>query len=141
VATTAGGVRLLRVHALGRMGARELDRLSHPSAVGRGDEARQARRAPLAFVVFMLFALALGTSCAALALTGLDFDRSVVLAVAALATAGQLADLAQPEAGGFAALGAAGKAVAAGTMIAGRLETLAILAVLMPGGWSRWGRR
>lgn len=140
VATTAGGVRLLRVHALGRMGARELDRLSHPSAVGRGDEARQARRAPLAFVVFMLFALALGTSCALLTLTGADFDRAVVLAVAALATAGQLADLARPEAGGFAALGAGGKAVAAATMIAGRLETLAILVVLLPGGWQRWGR-
>ena len=141
VATTAGGVRLLRVHALGQMGARELDRLSHPSSVGRGDEARNAQRAPLAFVAFMLFALSLGMSCALLSLTGLDFDRAVVLAVAALTTAGQLADLARPEAGGFGALGAAGKSIAAGTMIAGRLETLAMLAVLVPGGWQRWGRR
>jgi trk system potassium uptake protein TrkH len=36
VATTAGGVKLLRVHALLRLGLREVDRLNYPSAVAGG---------------------------------------------------------------------------------------------------------
>ena len=45
VATTAGGVKLLRVYALMRHGERELDRLVHPSSVGgSGQTARRIRR-------------------------------------------------------------------------------------------------
>ena len=45
VATTAGGVKLLRVYALYRHSARELERLIHPSSVGgAGREARRLRR-------------------------------------------------------------------------------------------------
>ena len=42
VATTAGGIKLLRLYALYRHGLRELDRLIHPNALGRrgqGDAA------------------------------------------------------------------------------------------------------
>jgi len=45
VATTAGGVKLLRVYALFRHGEREVDRLVHPSSIGGGGrEARRIRR-------------------------------------------------------------------------------------------------
>ena len=35
IATTAGGVKLLRLYALYRHGLREMDMLIHPSTVGR----------------------------------------------------------------------------------------------------------
>jgi trk system potassium uptake protein len=61
-ATTAGGVKLLRVYALLRHGERELERIIHPNSIGRGGtEARRLRRegAQLAWVFFMLFAVRL----------------------------------------------------------------------------------
>ena len=65
VATTAGGVKLLRVYALFRHGERELERLIHPSSIGgTGHEARRLRRegAYLAWIFFMLFAMSIALS-------------------------------------------------------------------------------
>jgi trk system potassium uptake protein TrkH len=45
VGTTAGGIKLLRVHALYKHGVREMDRLVHPSSVGGAGRAG-ARAAP-----------------------------------------------------------------------------------------------
>jgi trk system potassium uptake protein TrkH len=140
VATTTGGVRLLRVHALARMSVHEIERLAQPSSVARNGGARQMRRAPLAFVVFMLYALGLGIFCALLSIAGADFEASVVMSVAALSTAGQLADIAAQSGGGFAELGAAGRTIAALAMIVGRLETLAFLTLALPRGGYRWTR-
>ena len=50
VATTAGGVKLLRVYALFRHGERELERLIHPNSVGGDGDHRApaaAARAPM----------------------------------------------------------------------------------------------
>ncbi len=44
VATTAGGVKLLRVYALYLNGQREMERLVHPSSVGRADPAARCVR-------------------------------------------------------------------------------------------------
>ncbi|MCE8421839.1 TrkH family potassium uptake protein, partial [Rhodovulum sulfidophilum] len=45
VATTAGGVKLLRVYALYRHAERELERIVHPSSIGgQGVVARRLRR-------------------------------------------------------------------------------------------------
>ena len=138
VATTAGGVRLLRVYALYRLGRRELDRLSHPSVVeggGLSDRRLRIDGAMVAFVFFMLFALSLGVITAALALAGVEFDHAVVLSVAALTTAGPLADAAGGL--GYGVLGAAEKLTLGAAMIAGRIETLVLLALLMPGAWRK----
>ena len=78
VATTAGGVKLLRVYALYKHGIREMERLVHPSSVGgSGVRARRIRRrgAYVAWIFFMLFALSVALVLAALALTGLDFQQ------------------------------------------------------------------
>ena len=140
VATTAGGVKLLRVYALMRLGMREIDRLNYPSSVaGGGTLARKLRGegAFMAFVFFMLFALTLGVSNLALAMAGIGFDRAVVLSVAALTTTGPLANAASDVTRGYADLSDAAKAILAVTMVLGRLEALALLAFILPTGWRR----
>ncbi|MFN6977523.1 MAG: potassium transporter TrkG, partial [Gemmobacter sp.] len=140
VATTAGGVRLLRVYALYRHARRELDRIAHPSSIGGGGPQMRALRregAYLAFVTFMLFALSLGGLTAALAAAGVGFERSVVLAVTALATTGPLSELALAGGEGFQRLGDGAKVILAAGMVLGRLEMLALLALLAPGVWRR----
>jgi trk system potassium uptake protein TrkH len=138
VATTAGGVKLMRVYALWRHGQRELDRLVYPSSVaGQGREARRIRGpgAYVAWIAFMLFALSLAAVGLLLTLFGAGFDEGIVLAVAALANCGPMADVVLADGGGIAALGDAAKGVLALAMVVGRLETLAILALFNPGFW------
>ncbi|MCB2116201.1 MAG: TrkH family potassium uptake protein [Rhodobacteraceae bacterium] len=138
VATTAGGVKLLRVYALFRHGEREIERLVHPSSIGgAGAEARRLRRqgAQMAWIFFMLFALSIAVTMLALALTGLDFVASTTFAVAALSTTGPLAGVAAETPLVWAELGTAARAVVAAAMVLGRLETLAIIALLNPDFW------
>jgi len=138
VATTAGGVKLLRVFSLYAHGAREMDRLVHPSSVGgSGTVARRLRRqgAYVAWVFFMLFALSLAVVAIALSLTGLDFQASITLAIASLSTTGPLANVAADPPIVYGALDNVAKAILAAAMVLGRLETLAIIALLNPDFW------
>ena len=140
VATTAGGVKLLRVYALYKLGRREMERLSDPSSVGGGGAAaRQIRGdgAFVAFVFFMLFALSLGTLNLILAALGLPFERALVLSVSALTTTGPLAEVTQISERGWTGLSDLAKAVLAAAMVLGRLETLALLAFILPAAWRR----
>ncbi|MCB2123923.1 MAG: TrkH family potassium uptake protein, partial [Rhodobacteraceae bacterium] len=138
VATTAGGVKLLRVYALYRHGEREIERLVHPSSIGgAGVSARRLRRqgAQMAWVFFMLFAISIAVTMLALSLSGLDFERTTVLSVAALSTTGPLATVAGSSPIDWALLDAWAKSVLAAAMVLGRLETLAIIALLNPDFW------
>ena len=138
VGTTAGGVKLLRVYALYIHGSREIDRLIHPSSVGgAGPVARQLRRqgAPLAWIFFMLFAFSIALTMAAFSLTGLDFEAATVLSIAALSTTGPLVEVAGDDALRLGLLPEAAKIVFAAAMIIGRLETLALIALLNPDFW------
>lgn len=140
IATTAGGLKLLRVHALMRHGERELDRLVHPSSVGGGGEAARRMRnqgAHAAWVFFMLFALSLVVGVAALALARVDFETALVLTIASLTTTGPLAVHATEQTIRYAELAPEARVLCAMMMIVGRLEVLAILALLMPAGWRR----
>lgn len=138
VATTAGGVKLLRVYALYRHGERELQKLVHPSSIGGGGQAaRRMRRqgAQIAWVFFALFALSIAVVMLALSLTGLPFTPSTVLTVSALSNAGPLAHVATEVPLSWAALSEPAKAILAAAMVLGRLETLAIIALLNPEMW------
>ncbi|MFN3970667.1 MAG: TrkH family potassium uptake protein [Gemmobacter sp.] len=140
VATTAGGLKLLRVYALIRHGERELDRLVHPSSIGGGGEgARRMRNqgAYAAWIFFMLFALTLAAGVAALALARLQFEPALVLVLAALTTTGQLAVLAIETPIRYVELSTTVKAVLGVLMVLGRVEVLAILALLVPSVWRR----
>lgn len=138
VATTAGGVKLLRVFALYRHGVREMERLVHPSSVSgaRGLGRRLQRQgAFIAWVFFMLFVLSLTVTCLALAMLGTGFQDAMVLSAAGLSNTGPLLQYAGTEPIALSGLGTGAKIVFCAAMILGRLETLAIIALLTPDLW------
>lgn len=138
VATTAGGIKLLRVYALYKHSQRELQRLVHPSSVGgAGATARRIRRqgAQIAWIFFMIFAISIAGVMVLLAATGVQFETAMVLAVSALSTTGPLAVLGAEDPISYAGLADLSKVVLAFAMILGRLEALAIIALLNPEFW------
>jgi trk system potassium uptake protein len=135
-ATAAGGVKLLRVHALLRHGERELEKIIHPNSVGHGGaDARRMRRdgAQLAWVFFMLFATSIAIVMSLLLLAGVAFEQAMVLAIASLTTTGQLAEFGAEQPILYAALSEPVKVILGVAMVVGRLETLALIALILPG--------
>lgn len=140
VATTAGGVKLLRIYALYRHGQREQERLLHPSSVGGGGrEARRIRKqgAYISWVFFMLFTISIAVVMLLLSLTGVQFETAMVLAISALSTTGPLALVAAEAPISYAGIPDSAKMVLAAAMVLGRLETLAIIALFNPEIWDR----
>lgn len=140
IATTTGGLKLLRVYALARQAERELDRMVYPSSLGGGGmDARRLRNegAYVAWIFFMLFALTMAVAIAALSALGVGFEQALVLGIAAVTTSGPLATLASEVPIRYAEQSYPVKAVLGAAMILGRLEVLAILALLAPGAWRR----
>jgi len=133
VATTAGGVKLLRVYALYRNGLREIEQLVHPSSVGNiGKKNRRMRRkgAFIAWLFFMLFAMSLALVATLLAATGIGFENALVLAVSTLSTTGPLITSAATSPIELSSLATEAKSVLCVAMVFGRLETLAIIALV-----------
>ena len=115
-----------------------MERLVHPSSVGgKGEVARRIRRegASIAWVFFMIFAISIALVMAGLAMAGTSFEDAVILAVATLSTTGPVANIAGGSAISYAALTDAAKLVVCAAMVLGRLETLAIIALLNPDFW------
>lgn len=140
VATTAGGVKLLRVFTLYLNGLREMQKLIHPSSVsGKGAGNRRIRRqgAYTAWIFFMLFAMSLALVTLALTAFGASFADALVMSVAALSTTGPLLNVAGLEPILLTDLPAAAKLCFAAATILGRLETLAIIALLTPELWRK----
>ncbi|MEQ9041878.1 MAG: potassium transporter TrkG [Silicimonas sp.] len=139
VATTAGGVKLLRVYALYKHGMREMEKLVLPSSIGgAGQAARRFRRqgAYVAWVFFMLFAISIAVVTLALSLVAhVDFEEAMILTIATLSTTGPLTEVAGDMPVNLAQLNDAAKAILSAAMILGRLETLAIIALLNPEFW------
>lgn len=140
VATTAGGVKLLRLYALVRHSEREIEKLVSPNSVGgAGARARRLRRqgAYVAWVYFMFFALTIAVVMMALSLFGLHFEEAAVFTVSALTTTGPLVYFAAEIPFSYADLDTIPKVILAATMVLGRLEMLAIVALLNPEFWRR----
>ncbi len=138
VATTAGGVKLLRVYALYKHGTREMERLLHPSSVGGSSgHKRNIRRfgAQISWIFFMLFMMSVALVMLMLSLTGLSFESAMVFTISALSTTGPLVGVAAQETLHYASLDDFAKMILAGAMVLGRLETLAIIALLNPALW------
>lgn len=138
VATTAGGIKLLRVYSLYKHGSREIGKLLHPHSVaGSGRLGRRIRRegAYIAWVFFMLFILSLAAVMVGLAATGLSFETALILGVSTLSTTGPLAGVAAGEAISYGALSDPAKIILGLAMIVGRIETLVLIALLNPSFW------
>jgi len=138
VATTAGGVKLLRVWALYLHGLREMDRLVHPSSVGhsRAGSSRIARKgAFFAWVFFMFFAMSLTLLSLGFAALGSSFEQALVLAIAGLTTTGPLVGSGTAAPVSLIELGQGAKLLFCAAMILGRLELLAFIALLTSNIW------
>lgn len=138
VATTAGGVKLLRVYVLYRHGKFESGRLVHPHLTA--SPGHRARRFPVeaaytAWLCFMLFALAFTFVLLALSLTGLGFETTMILTTAALTNTGPLTAMAGASPIPLGDLSAVAQGILSLAMVLGRLETLAIIALLNPEFW------
>ncbi len=141
VATTAGGVKLLRVWALYLNGVRELDRLIHPNLVRR--DSGQGRRlrskgAFIAWVFFMLFASVLTLFIGLFAALGSSLEEATILAITALSNTGPLVTLGGDAPILLVELRPAAKGVMAAGMVLGRLEMLAIIALATSDVWRTW---
>lgn len=138
VATTAGGVKLLRVWALYLHGLREMDRLVHPSSIGhsRSGSSRIARKgAFFAWIFFMFFAISLMVLILGFAALGSSFEQSMVLAVAALTTTGPLISASAEVPISLIGLADGAKLLFCAGMVLGRLELLAFISLLTSGFW------
>ncbi|MFU8776120.1 MAG: TrkH family potassium uptake protein [Roseovarius sp.] len=138
VATTAGGVKLLRVYALYLHARREIERLVHPSSVGRATGVgRRIRRqgAYIAWIFFMLFAMSLTFVTTLLALAGQGFESALILAISGLSTTGPLILTASDTPLRLLELSDGAKLIYAMAMVLGRLETLALIALFNPSIW------
>ena len=138
VATTAGGVKLLRVFALYRNGKREMERLVHPSSVSGADpmaKRLQKNGAFIAWIFFMLFALSLALVTILLAAAGVGFEDAIVIAISSLSTTGPLLEVGSETPIRLIELSGFAKVIFGAAMIIGRLETLAIIALLTSDLW------
>ena len=115
-----------------------MELLVYPSSVSgaRGIGRRLQRQgAFIAWIFFMLFALSLAAMALALTALGYSFEDAVILGVASLSNTGPLIAEAGDTPIRMADLSVAAKVVLCGGMIVGRLETLAIIALLTPDLW------
>ena len=138
VATTAGGVKLLRVYSLYRHGVRELEHLVNPSSVGRsGPSTRRFRRqgAELAWVFLMLFLMAITVIALALAMLDVKFEDAFALAIASLTNTGPIYMALGDPAAHYATLSDTALGVISVAMVLGRVEALAFVALLNPDYW------
>lgn len=138
VATTAGGVKLLRIWALYLNGLREMERMVHPSSVGRSPGySRKIRKqgAYIAWIFFMLFAITISGFTVLFTLFGVNFENSIILAISALSTTGPLINLTPEDPISLLSLTDGAKMIFCAGMVLGRLELLAIIALLASDLW------
>ncbi|MEM7211568.1 MAG: potassium transporter TrkG [Pseudomonadota bacterium] len=138
-ATTAGGIKLIRAYAMFRHGTRELERIASPHSVaGLGAGPRELRRegAFIAWAFMMLFILALMSAVVGLTLTGAGFENALFAGVAALSNTGPAYELMADSSRGFGDFGAVQQFILALTMMLGRIEALAFIALFNFSIWT-----
>ncbi len=138
IATTAGGIKLLRVYVLLKHGERELARLVHPHSIaGAGADARYIRRegAYVTWMFVMLFILSIAGISLALSLCGLGFESAFVLTIAALSNTGPLSVVFGGEIESYSQLSDNARMYLDIAMIIGRMEILAVIALLNATLW------
>jgi trk system potassium uptake protein TrkH len=140
VASTAGGIKLFRAFALFQHGIRDLGHLSHPRVIdrprrpgGRLDRAAVTN----AWVFTMLFLAALSVTLLALTLSGMQFDRALIGAISALANTGPAFPLVEQDPAAYAKLSTTARMLLCAAMVLGRIEVLAVVALLNPSWWRR----
>lgn len=133
VATTAGGIKLIRVIALMEHSRSEMLMLISPSQVlpaRNGTIDVRLRTAMMAWVFFMMFALVLALILLGVAGFGLNFQEGLLLTVSALANTGPLHDVVGNMPQPLAQLDSGIHVLLVLAMVLGRLEILVFIALL-----------
>lgn len=139
-ASTAGGVKLIRAALLAKHSLNELARLTRPTEVrpirsGANRVTLGAMR--IVFVFVMLYVLAVTSSALALTATGMGMIDAIMASVSVLSNTGPLLPMILDDANAWVGLPDAGKIVLCIGMIVGRMETLAVVALLSPRTWRK----
>ena len=140
VATTAGGVKLLRVYILYRNAAQEVDMMLHPNSIpskkGKGSISDNRNNRLMAWIFFMLFITALAFFTLVFSVLFDDIAPGLALSVSALTTTGPLFGNAGYDIV-LTDINQIFKIMLGLAMIIGRLEILVIVALLFPSVWSK----
>jgi len=139
-ASTAGGVKLIRAALLGKHALNELARLTRPTEVrpirsGSNRVTQGAMR--IVFVFVMLYILSVVLSALALTATGMGMIDAVIASISVLSNTGPLLPMISDDRDAWIGLADAGKIVLCIGMIVGRVETLAVVALLSPRTWRK----
>ena len=136
--STAGGIRLARILLLVRHSWRELERLIHPSSVVAIPQDVSPAGMRTVWACFGAFVLLLALGTILLTFNGVGFLPALTAAVAALANAGPLLLHLDPAVLGsdsYGGMGVFAKSVLIVLMVAGRVEILLLLGMLLPAWW------
>ncbi|MBK0397969.1 TrkH family potassium uptake protein [Limibaculum sp. M0105] len=144
VATTAGGIKLVRAVELLRHGRHELDRLAKPNIVlgrGTGLRGQTTRGAFIAWAFVMLYVVAVFSVTLGMGLAGQSFERALISALAAISNTGPAYQTVLGPEASFGLLDPVSRAILGVGMILGRIEALAIIALFSPELWRRLQNR
>ena len=135
VGSTAGGIKVVRVLLLARIGLRELFHLAHPQAVSTVTLGRDAVSEEVLFSVkgfFVLYLVTVLVLTTAMMAAGLDLESAFG---AVLATVNLLGPGLGEVATSFASVNVAVKWLAVFGMLVGRLEIFTLLILFLPAFW------
>ena len=132
LATTAGGIKLLRISILFSAFSNETGKLLHPSSMaGVNNKLKRLKISIfMAWVFFMLFIVSLASVTIILAMFGILFEDAIVLAVACLTTTGPIVEAVGLNSSLISELSSFSKLALAFSMVLGRLEILVALSVI-----------
>ena len=134
--STAGGLKIMRLVLLARLGRREMLRLAHPHGVRPvryGGMAVDTDTARGVWALFVVSAFALGVLILALTATGASLPDATFAAAAALSNTAPMAPAAPP----LAEATTMAKLTMCLGMILGRMEYFTVLILLNPLFWRR----
>ncbi len=132
VATTAGGIKLIRISILFSAFSNETGKLLHPSSVtGPNNHMKSLKISVfMAWIFFMLFMVSLAGLTIVLATFEILFEDAMVLAVACLTTTGPIVDVINLNKNLIFDLSLIPKLILALGMALGRLEILVVLSLI-----------
>ena len=137
VATTAGGIKLLRISILFSAFYNETGKLLYPSSVAKKNKFTKSFDISIfmAWIFFMLFIVSLAVLTIILSMFGVLFEDSLLLIVSCLTTTGPLLQIVGIENFSIIELSTYSKIILVLTMILGRLEILVALSLIRFGIW------
>ena len=132
VATTAGGIKLLRISILFTAFSNETQKLLHPSSVEvKSNHMKNVEISVfMAWIFFMLFMVSLATLTIFLAIFELRFEEALLFAVACLTTTGPIIEIVDLENFLISDLSIFSKIALIIGMVLGRLEILVVLSLM-----------